>query len=68
MCGRYREEGAQPVHLLWILRPSVLVQPDHELLTGKHKQELCLTQALDLDASSSAHPDSVPVPAKETWL
>lgn len=38
VCVCYREEGTQPVHLLWILRSSVLVQSHHELLTETHKE------------------------------
>lgn len=38
VCVCYREESTQPVHLLWILRSSVLVQSHHELLTRQHNQ------------------------------
>ena len=36
----YREECTQPVNLLWILWPSILVQPDHELLTERENETL----------------------------
>lgn len=39
VCVCYREQRTQPVHLLWILRASVLVQSHHELLTETHEEK-----------------------------
>lgn len=39
VCVCYREQCTQPVHLLWILRASVLVQSHHELLTETHEEK-----------------------------